>query len=236
MTANEQITYERDRAEFLADLFRHDITNLNQGIFSCMVRLLAQPKFPEQHKDCVKTAFEQSERITKLIRHMHILSKLQKRGLALKPINIVPLLTRAIDQVNKNRVHKELEISYHFAENVVEVRGNELLEAVFYIILENAVKHSRHDTVRVDVTVRETENGNYWTIEFKDRGPGVPDELKETIFSRMEHLDRKEFATGLGLTLVKEIVGECNGTVWVEDRIKGDRTKGSNFIVTLPKG
>jgi signal transduction histidine kinase len=107
---------------------------------------------------------------------------------------------------------------------------------VFYIILENAVKHSRQDTVRVDVTVRAAENGNDWTIEFKDRGPGVPDELKETIFSRMEHLDRKEFATGLGLTLVKEIVGECKGTVRVEDRIKGDRTKGSNFIVTLPKG
>jgi signal transduction histidine kinase len=52
----------------------------------------------------------------------------------------------------------------------------------------------------------------------------------------MEHLDRKEFATGLGLTLVKVIVGECNGNVWVEDRIKGDQMKGSNFIVTLPKG
>jgi signal transduction histidine kinase len=88
----------------------------------------------------------------------------------------------------------------------------------------------------VDVTVSVAENGDYWKIEFKDRGPGVPDELKETIFSRMEHLDTKEFATGLGLTLVKEIVGECNGNVWVEDRIKGDRMKGSNFIVTLPKG
>jgi len=86
------------------------------------------------------------------------------------------------------------------------------------------------------VTVSVAENWDHWKIEFKDRGPGVPDELKETIFSRMEHLDRKELATGLGLTLVKEIVGECNGNVWVEDRIKGDRMKGSNFIVTLPKG
>jgi signal transduction histidine kinase len=237
-TTNEQLTYERYRAEFLIDLLRHDIHNLNQGIFSGLERLLAQPEFPEQFKDCVKTAFKQSERLTKLTKNAHILSKVQKRGLALKPINIVPLLTRAIRQVNKNRFHKEqeLEISYHFAENVVEVRGNELLEAVFYIILENAVKHSRQDTVRVDVTVRAAENGNDWTIEFKDRGPGVPDELKETIFSRMEHSDRKEFATGLGLTLVKEIVGECKGTVRVEDRIKGDRTKGSNFIVALPKG
>jgi YesN/AraC family two-component response regulator len=147
-TANEQLTYERYRAEFLTDLLRRDIHNLNQGIFSGLERLLAQPEFPEQFKDCVKTAFKQSERITKLTRHMHILAKVQKRGLALKSINILPLLTRAIRQVNKNHFHKELEISYHFAENEVEVRGNELLETVFYSILENAVKHSRHDTVR----------------------------------------------------------------------------------------
>lgn len=130
--ANEKLTYERDRAEFLADLLRHDITNLNQGIFSSLELLLALPESPEQFNDCVKTALEQSERITKLTRHMHILSKLQKRGLALKSINILPLLTRAIHQINKNRFHKELEISYHFAENEVEVRGNELLETVFY--------------------------------------------------------------------------------------------------------
>ncbi len=233
---NEQLTYERDRAEFLADLLRHDINNLNQGIFSSMELLLVLPDFPDQFKDTVRTAFVQSECITKLIERMHILSKVQKRGMALRTINIVPLLTRVIDKVKKSCFQKELEISYNFAVNEITVRGNELLEDVFYNILENAVKYSRRNPVRVDVTVGVVEDGGYWKIEFKDRGPGVPEELKDTVFRRMEHLDRKEFATGLGLTLVKEIVEEFSGTVWVEDRIKGDWMKGSNFIVTLPKG
>jgi signal transduction histidine kinase len=38
---------------------------------------------------------------------------------------------------------------------------------------------------------------------------------------------------GIGLSLVKKIIEEYTGKVWVENRIKGDHTKGSNFIVLL---
>jgi signal transduction histidine kinase len=37
-------------------------------------------------------------------------------------------------------------------------------------------------------------------------------------------------------TIVKYIVLSYGGNVWVEDRVRGDLTQGSNFIVLLPKG
>ena len=114
--------------------------------------------------------------------------------------------------------------------------GNELLEDVFYNILDNAVKYDQHDRVEVEVAMSEVEDGNYGKIEFKDHGPGVPDELKERIFTRWERGDKSVFATGLGLMLVKQIVDMCGGSVWVEDRVRGDRSAGSNFVVLLLRG
>ena len=40
---------------------------------------------------------------------------------------------------------------------------------------------------------------------------------------------------GLGLSLVKKIIDSYSGKICVKDRIKGDYTKGSNFIVLIPR-
>jgi len=40
---------------------------------------------------------------------------------------------------------------------------------------------------------------------------------------------------GLGLSLVVKIVDSYNGKIWVEDKIEGDYTKGSNFIILIPE-
>jgi signal transduction histidine kinase len=40
---------------------------------------------------------------------------------------------------------------------------------------------------------------------------------------------------GLGLSLVQKIVSKYNGKIWVEDKVKGEYSKGSNFIILLPR-
>ena len=40
---------------------------------------------------------------------------------------------------------------------------------------------------------------------------------------------------GIGLSLVKKIVEIFNGMIWVEDKVKGDYSRGSKFILLLPK-
>jgi len=40
---------------------------------------------------------------------------------------------------------------------------------------------------------------------------------------------------GLGLSLVKKIIESYHGQIWVEDRVKGDSTRGSNFVLLIPE-
>lgn len=46
--------------------------------------------------------------------------------------------------------------------------------------------------------------------------------------------EHKALRRGIGLQLVKTLVQELKGKVWVEDRVKGDYKKGARFVVMLP--
>ena len=92
--------------------------------------------------------------------------------------------------------------------------------------------------VIVDISVKLEEcqdNGkNYYKVSIEDNGPGIPDDMKDKIFNRLQRGETKARGMGLGLYLVKSLVDSYNGKVWVEDRVTGDHTKGSRFVVLLP--
>ncbi|MBA7671576.1 Adaptive-response sensory-kinase SasA [subsurface metagenome] len=64
-----------------------------------------------------------------------------------------------------------------------------------------------------------------------DNGLGVADDRKEIIFQKGYKEDKGGRGMGIGLSLVKKIIESYKGQIWVEDRVKGDYTKGSNFII-----
>ena len=41
---------------------------------------------------------------------------------------------------------------------------------------------------------------------------------------------------GLGLSLVKKIIDNYGGKIWIEDKVKGDYSKGANVILLIQKG
>ena len=70
-------------------------------------------------------------------------------------------------------------------------------------------------------------------MEFQDNGKGIANTRKETIFQR--GYTEEKSVQGMGLSLVKKIIKNYNGEIWVEDRIKGDHSQGSNFILLIPE-
>ena len=64
---------------------------------------------------------------------------------------------------------------------------------------------------------------------------GISDEIKELIFHRGYRKEKNIRGMGLGLSLVKKIIDSYDGQIWVEDKVKGDFNKGSNFVLLIPK-
>jgi len=50
-----------------------------------------------------------------------------------------------------------------------------------------------------------------------------------------QRADKSTHGMGLGLSLVKKIIQKYEGKVWVENRVKDDCSKGSNFIILIPE-
>jgi K+-sensing histidine kinase KdpD len=68
----------------------------------------------------------------------------------------------------------------------------------------------------------------------EDNGPGITDEMKSKMFSRLDCEDKKTLSKGLRLCLIKSLVDIFNGNIRVEDRVTGDYKNGVKFVVMLP--
>ena len=74
----------------------------------------------------------------------------------------------------------------------------------------------------------------YYRTIVEDNGPGIPDDMKDRIFSRLLRGGTKASGAGLGTYLVRRLVEDYHGRVWAEDRLAGDHSQGARFVVLLP--
>ena len=76
------------------------------------------------------------------------------------------------------------------------------------------------------------ESGESVVVRIKDRGPGIPDDLKEEAFKPFRRVGvRAVDGTGLGLTVARGIVRSLGGEVLLTDRKGG----GLNVTMVIPK-
>jgi PAS domain S-box-containing protein len=230
-----------NRAEFYKDLIAHDINNILQSIlFSSQLfdELLKETEKTSQINKILKNLEDQVQRGSGLINNVRKLSQLDGNEKQIVFLNLKGILLASIQSIKDAYSNLELEISMKFPQEDLLVQANDLIYVVFENILLNAVKHNRNPKVQIaiDVALDDVEGKNYVRIEIEDNGIGIEDDRKAIIFQRTYTAEKKVGGMGLGLSLVKKIVDSYRGKVWVEDKVQGDHTKGSKFIVLIPAG
>ena len=100
-------------------------------------------------------------------------------------------------------------------------------------LVDNAIKYSPERTSIIISTILESD---FLRVVVDDRGYGIPNGDLEKIWQKFYRVardgqDKEEESTGLGLSLVKEIIEQHGGDVEVESEIGS----GSKFSFTLPR-
>jgi len=119
--------------------------------------------------------------------------------------------------------HKTLEVEEPAAP--VFIRGNGfVVNIAISNLIENALNHSPPGkAVRIRVTSGPS-------VEIRDSGPGIPAEFREKIFERFWRGEASKEGAGLGLAIVRRIMGALNGTVSVVNAHEG----GAQFTLQFP--
>ena len=225
-----------NRAEFYKDLFAHDINNILQSILSAneIIAILGNYETNQKMVRLIEIIKEQVNRGKKLVSNVRKLSQIEGQEIIIEKIEIFNILKKAVKFIHNSFHDKNLKIQIKTFSEQIYIKANELIEEVFENILINAVKHNNNPTIEINIKISKLakEGNNYYKIEFIDNGVGIEDDRKTTIFQRV---DKSIHGMGLGLSLVKKIIQKYEGKVWVENIVKDDYSKGSNFIILIPE-
>ncbi len=227
-------------AEFYKDLFAHDISNILQNILSSIelnLMYLNNPNKQIETMNILNVIKNQVKRGANLVSNVRKLSEIEEKYIDIKPTDVCQVLKTAINFMRQNFRENVINIQIDTISEELYGKANDLLLNVQENILFNAIQHNANSTIEILIKIakHQVEGRNYLKMEFIDNGLGIADERKKEIFQREIKEDKSVSGIGLGLLLVKRIIESYDGQIWVEDKIKGDYTQGSNFIILIPE-
>lgn len=219
-------------------LLTHDVANFNVPIHGFLEILLKDPKLDERQRRYVRSALVQSDNISELITDVRELSRLRAKGMEspLEPVDIIPVIREAKEDIFSNVVYEDIETRFMATVGSAMTKADAFLKELFYNLLSNACKYGRGAPVEIDIAEHERDERKWWKIQIIDGGKGIPEERKAGLFKRYDKLDTAHGSDGhgLGLSVVGALCERYGGFVWAEDRVPGDPSRGSVFVVLLP--
>jgi PAS domain S-box-containing protein len=227
------------QAEFYLDLMAHDINNMNQVAMGyaemALDKLASERALKEADKPLISNSLEMLKNSSRLIDNVRKLQRIKAGELRLEVVDLGRMIDESMTSfsgIQGSGIRLNID---HGQAAGCPVVANELLRDAIDNIISNAIKHSG-GKARIDIGLsRIVENEReYCKLDIEDNGPGIPDELKSRLFSRFQRGRTKASGSGLGLYLVKMLIESYNGKVRVEDRVPGDHTRGSRFVILLP--
>jgi len=196
--------------------------------------LLGRSRSQAEQRRFLEAAVRESIRLGRLVDNVLAFSRSDRGVLDVHPSprRLAPLIAQVTEAfqplASARRIHLALQLDVAARAAVDEAGFRRLL----LNLLDNAVKYGPE---QAEVTVRLAQTAEDVELAVEDRGPGIPERERESIFDPFQRLDRDRPSgspgTGLGLALVRELAVRHGGACRIEDRAGG----GARFVVTLPR-
>jgi len=235
----EQLEKDRKEIELLIDLIGHDVNNYAQAVSGFIELAMSRKGVPEPIRKSLAKGLDQVWNLNKLVSNVKLYAKVEAAGdKDLKPIDIVRVLKESQAAAESYDRTRKVRFAWNCDDEPKFSLMNDFAKDIFLNLFTNAIKFDQHEDVVIQVDIEEMvdDKREMWLVSVLDRGPGVEEEFKQKVFDRFtQGPARSQGGSGLGLHIAKTLVDSYKGRISVEDRVKGDRSKGSVFRVLLPK-
>jgi two-component system phosphate regulon sensor histidine kinase PhoR len=189
----------------------------------------------DKSKEFLEIINRQSNRLVNLVNDFLDITRIEsgRQVITKAPVDVVKLIQNAVADLKPLADEKNITLECQSPNgSLPEVFADRnLIEQVLINLLSNAIKYSPKGAwARVAVA---QQNGNL-SIAVQDNGLGIPKESLPRLFEKFYRVrcdDRKDIiGTGLGLSLVKQIIDVHQGSI----RVESEHGKGSTFTFTMP--
>lgn len=210
----------------------HDLKEPLRSIasFSHFVQEDYKDKLDDEGRDYLDRIIKASGRMKHLIDDLLTLSRVGRIRNPFAHVPSVDIINEVLFSLSRRLEEKNAEVKVQ--DNLPEIYCDRiLLHQVFLNLLSNAVKFGDKEHPVIEIGC-DTSPGEY-RFHVGDNGIGIDERYHEKIFEIFERLNRKEDyeGTGAGLTIVKKVIEEHHGKVWVESSLN----EGSTFYFTIPR-
>jgi PAS domain S-box-containing protein len=210
----------------------HEFRTTLTGIQGFSELLCEQEWSFEEVKEYATDITTDSSRLTRMINDVLDLERM-KSGQAMllcEPVDVNILLRELVDHMQT--ITSERSITCILDHTLPLIQGNrDQLIQVLNNLLSNAVKYSPEGGA---IVLRSQRAQDAIQISIQDQGIGIPEEAQKDIFVPYNRIASEQTryisGTGLGLSVVHEIIRLHEGTIWVESAVG----HGSTFHISLP--
>ena len=220
------------KLRFFTDI-SHELRTPLTLISSPVTEVLENEPLSPSAREHLTLVHQNTERMLRLMNQILDFRKIQnqKMKLLIEKIDLIPLLQKVMSSFKL--IAEEKNINYQLTSTIQSVYSwvdRDKFEKIFFNLLSNAFKYTPADkSITVNITTKE----NTVEIEVADEGIGIAVEKQHSLFQRFESLVKQNIlqpSSGIGLSLVKEMVEMHHGTITVNSQPGA----GSRFTVSLP--
>lgn len=238
-----RLKHEVSVEQQVTDMKLRFFTNISHELRTPLTLIEGPLEFILKRSDLSKEVREQlqvvernTHRMLRLVNQILDFRKIQnhKMKLCVEQIDIVSFVHKIMENFESVAESNKIDFMFESEQPVLKLWVDaDKVEKIVFNLLSNAFKYTQPGKT---ITVFVHENEGSVTVGVQDQGIGIPENKKNSLFVRFETLlDKNLFnpnSSGIGLSLVKELVEMHHATIRVESK----EGEGSCFMVDFLKG
>ncbi len=243
ITVVQDITHQRSlehealeskaKAELYLDLMNKDLSGLHGAVMDSLAAISKKTDLDSKVRNHVESSIELMEEASKLIDIVDKIKMIEGHELKYGLVDVGLLLSEISGHYGK-AYQSRMKIAYAPSPGYTSNANSLLADAFTYLIDDCISRMDKGLTLKIDIAEAYEGGKQYHKIMFEDNVKEAQNKLKANTFNLPLRGKNQSTIDELRLYLIRTIVENNHGRIWLESKVSGDWRKGRKFVIMLP--